>query len=456
MEGPGRDEQTPLLAGRLLGLRGWMIQSGAGGHPRLAAYWQQASWALGGRWTTARCLADHHPPGEPTPAGSCSCGLYAYNVNRASAEELEAEYWGRNALANPHDPERVQLIGVAGIIEAEGRIELHLDGFRAERARPHALIVGADWPAESRREVERLARACRAGVLELADSRELLEYCRAQGGALGPESVDALLEPEWEQWQHELLAAGIDQSPISHGTYPPPLPAPSEQHPRYRRILERVGELFLLALGGVAALFWYGMWAGILIALAGGILFGWGDEHFKAPARVERVFADRSSCRVDAVVRARRRPAAPPPPHRRHQPGRQGSRSSDARRRLGPEGNLEGAGGGDEAAALRLAASDHGPRPSRVREEGRSRRPGDHETQARRCQEAGRSSDRSSAMTFPGPSRTIIVEPIERPERSPAPTPDREPERTPAPGPDRPTEPAPGKEREKQPARSEG
>ena len=306
MEGPGRDEQTPLLAGRLLGLRGWMIQSGAGGHPRLAAYWQQASWALGGRWTTARCLADHHPPGEPTPAGSCSCGLYAYNVNRASAEELEAEYWGRNALANPHDPERVQLIGVAGIIEAEGRIELHLDGFRAERARPHALIVGADWPAESRREVERLARACRAGVLELADSRELLEYCRAQGGALGPESVDALLEPEWEQWQNELLAAGIDPSQISHGTYPAPLPVPSEQPPRYGRILERVGELFLLALGGVAALFWYGMWAGILIALAGGILFGWGDEHFKAPARVERVFADRSSCRVDAVVRARR------------------------------------------------------------------------------------------------------------------------------------------------------
>ena len=45
----------------------------------------------------------------------------------------------------------------------------------------------------------------------------------------------------------------------------------------------------------------------MVISIAGAILFGWGDEpSWKAPARVERVLADRSKCRVDAVVRARR------------------------------------------------------------------------------------------------------------------------------------------------------
>ena len=58
-------------------------------------------------------------------------------------------------------------------------------------------------------------------------------------------------------------------------------------------------------------------------------------------------------------------------------------------------------------------------------------------------------------MTLPGPSRTIIVEPIEQPaqpERSPA-QPERDPSR---PEPEKaPAEPAaPEREREKEPARS--
>ena len=45
----------------------------------------------------------------------------------------------------------------------------------------------------------------------------------------------------------------------------------------------------------------------MVISVAGAILFGWGDEpSWKAPARVERALADRSKCRVDAVVRAKR------------------------------------------------------------------------------------------------------------------------------------------------------
>lgn len=52
-------------------------------------------------------------------------------------------------------------------------------------------------------------------------------------------------------------------------------------------------------------------------------------------------------------------------------------------------------------------------------------------------------------MTFPGPSRTIIVEPVERPEQIPAPP---QPAREPAPVPQR--EPAPhAPQREPVPAR---
>jgi hypothetical protein len=54
-------------------------------------------------------------------------------------------------------------------------------------------------------------------------------------------------------------------------------------------------------------------------------------------------------------------------------------------------------------------------------------------------------------MTLPGPSRTIIVEPIKRPEHAPV-----QPEPDPAPSEPEPVEePAPKPDREKEPARSQ-
>ena len=58
---------------------------------------------------------------------------------------------------------------------------------------------------------------------------------------------------------------------------------------------------------GVLTVLWYAFWAVVVVSIAGAIFFGWGDEKpWKAPARVERVLADRSKCRVDAVVRTTR------------------------------------------------------------------------------------------------------------------------------------------------------
>ncbi len=71
------------------------------------------------------------------------------------------------------------------------------------------------------------------------------------------------------------------------------------------------------------------------------------------------------------------------------------------------------------------------------------------------CQESVARGDPTVAMTLPGPSRTIIVEPIEQPGRAPAPrepAPEREPAREPSEPEPAPAEPE--REREKEPARS--
>ena len=176
---------------------------------------------------------------------------------------------------------------------------MHESGFRAERARPAVLLVGKTWSAIRRRGVERVARLHRAEVLEVGHAEELVEYCEGRGGALDPESVAKLLEPV------EAARESFEEGGAGWTSLPPPPPA--EPEGRARRILHGVGQVVFVGFFGLLCVLWYGMWAAVVIAIAGAIFFGWGDEpSWKAPARVERVLADRSKCRVDAVVRARR------------------------------------------------------------------------------------------------------------------------------------------------------
>ena len=65
-----------------------------------------------------------------------------------------------------------------GIIEAWGRLELHARGFRAQFARPVALVV-FDEDDEGRAErIRRLADAYAADVLEARDGADLIRHCR--------------------------------------------------------------------------------------------------------------------------------------------------------------------------------------------------------------------------------------------------------------------------------------
>ena len=59
--------------------------------------------------------------GPPRAHADCSCGIHAWHPRRASA---------RRILRSRFD--------LPGIVEADGAVEVHEDGFRAQRARPYA------------------------------------------------------------------------------------------------------------------------------------------------------------------------------------------------------------------------------------------------------------------------------------------------------------------------------
>jgi hypothetical protein len=79
---------------------------------------------------------------------------------------------------------------VAGIVEAQGEIEVHEDGFRAARARPYALLV---TPGSNQALIHRLADRYGASVIEVRGPRALLEYCREHHIGMEEEVVSKLL-----------------------------------------------------------------------------------------------------------------------------------------------------------------------------------------------------------------------------------------------------------------------
>src|SRR5688500_16594146 len=110
--------ETPLVPTPVYGLRTWTV-SGERPDERLAgAYRNAPPWPAGGAWLEAVC-----PEGHSAPAPQCSCGVHAWHPRARAARRILA---GRGE--------------VPGIVEASGAIEVHEDGFRAQRARPYALV----------------------------------------------------------------------------------------------------------------------------------------------------------------------------------------------------------------------------------------------------------------------------------------------------------------------------
>jgi hypothetical protein len=162
---------TPLVPTPLYGLRTWTVV-GESGAERLAGPQQRATWPPGGAWLEATCVqsSEHRPPTH-----GCGCGLHAWHPSRRST---------RRVLASRRE--------IPGIAEARGAIEVHEDGFRAERARPSAFVLA---PGRNARLVRRLAEAYGAQVVEADCADALLAFCRARGLGLDESTVTQLLGP---------------------------------------------------------------------------------------------------------------------------------------------------------------------------------------------------------------------------------------------------------------------
>ena len=161
-----------LVPGPIYGLRTWTV-AGAPGHERLAGPHQTTPWPPGGELLQAECAVE--PPHKP-PGATCECGLHAWHPSRAAA---------RRVCSSRRD--------VPGILEASGAVEVHAEGFRAERGRPHALVL---LPNANEARLERLAEAYDLELLRLDGPDALLAHCRAQDLGLSEAAVARIVDLE--------------------------------------------------------------------------------------------------------------------------------------------------------------------------------------------------------------------------------------------------------------------
>jgi len=120
----------------VLGCRAWLVQQRRDGYQ----FWSvlvRAGWAATpGAWTSAACRPQagvgsrHTPHDEATvPQPDCTCGLYAYRSLSIGG------YDGRLAQADSAD-----LRIVWGAVAGAGRVLAYRDGWRAQYARPVAIL----------------------------------------------------------------------------------------------------------------------------------------------------------------------------------------------------------------------------------------------------------------------------------------------------------------------------
>jgi len=254
------DDETPLIAGRIHGIRVWSIDY-RDGSAHLEGVTGRA-WVAAGEPTVAKCgeRRGRARRRHRAPAPDCGCGLYA--VHPHAAGTALAYMSGGSDLGT-----------VAGIVEAWGRVEVHEDGFRAEYARPVAIaLVGVPRRSDLGRTAARIARRYRAELIPVEDPEELVSHCRERGLGLSKKVVGSLLE--------ERPRPAAD---------PRPAPAPPTRTPTPTRaaptqsLLERVGEWVMMGLFGLMALLWYGFLAFAAVTIAISIIngdFGADDEPF--------------------------------------------------------------------------------------------------------------------------------------------------------------------------------
>jgi hypothetical protein len=165
-------DTTPLVAGPLYGLRTWVVV-GTPGNERLAGPHSGTPWPDGAAWLEATCAVD---PAHAAPEHGCVCGLHALHPNLENA---------RQVLSSRRE--------IAGVVECDGAIEVHPDGFRAQRGRPYALVR---TPLKNPALFERLAHSYAAMVVTVDGPKDLVDWCHDHRLGLEPAVVDDIVGAE--------------------------------------------------------------------------------------------------------------------------------------------------------------------------------------------------------------------------------------------------------------------
>ncbi len=181
--------ETPLVPGSLHGLRSWRIDAT---RRRLAGLVYNELWPAGPEPMVAACAA--RPEGHAVDEGmhECSCGVYAYHPCAGVARRLRAvlRAHGQRIAPDTH---------VMGVMRAWGRVELHATGFRAQFAKPHALVRFHRTSRADGELIESVAGFCGAELWDLRGWREYWERCEAAGlTGIDPTTREDLLAPARE------------------------------------------------------------------------------------------------------------------------------------------------------------------------------------------------------------------------------------------------------------------
>ncbi len=192
--------EAPFFAGRIEGVRGWNISDDLELHGR--GMGSSEPWAAAGSPTEASCLYHDHA----APDVDCGCGLYALHPQ---TEILE---WAGSLTPG----------GVAGVVEAWGRIELHEVGFRAQFSRPKLLFEPAPHliSTEGLAMIRATAERYRIPVVRLPRAEHASEWCRVRQIGLSTEVVDEMLLKEVRLILRRTSRVSLDRRWLRVGVWP--------------------------------------------------------------------------------------------------------------------------------------------------------------------------------------------------------------------------------------------
>ena len=162
---------APLVPGPLYGLRTWRVVT-HDGRERLSAPQRGTPWTLGRGLAGGDVRRGPPRPGRGLPAAASTPGTRGAPRPGGSCSSR---------------------FDLPGIVEADGAVEVHEEGFRAQRARPYAFVR---LPGRNPFLIERLAAAYGAEVLDLRRAEELLAVCRERSLGLQEPVVEELLGAE--------------------------------------------------------------------------------------------------------------------------------------------------------------------------------------------------------------------------------------------------------------------